>query len=590
MKNKYLIKIGAFVFFCTLFVTTIQGQGHCNLYEISLEEQVSQSSQIVEGKVISKQSHWDKNRQNIYTVNTIEVYKVFKGNAINTLEIITRGGVVDLQAQVFDPSLNLSVEDLGIFTLYPNTIEFSDENTSSLRKFQTYSSVQGFYKYNIPENRVVNPFYNIEGISQFYNRIIELTNQNYNSVLNFDVEELIQQSDVSNSTQGGFIIANFSPTTITAGTKSVLTINGGGFGATPGSVRFRDANNGGATFYIALDSQIISWSDTQILVEVPSRAGSGTFRVYTSFGANVQSLTSLQIPYSHINVITASNDSYPTQHFNQNGDGGMTWRPNIAFLSNTAANDSFARAFDTWVCETGINWEIGTLTTTNVTAFDGINIIRFDSNLPAGTLGTCASYFSGCNNGGQLEWFVSELDIFFNPTINWQFGPANANGAQIDFETVAVHELGHGHQLAHVIDPNKIMHYALSNGITNRILNQSDIDGANDVQNRSTTDPVCGNGLMTDSACSLSVDDFYLSDNISIYPNPTNATLFINNPTGINLSKGTIYDISGRLISTINSNINNNITPINVSEFATGIYFLKLDAENASTTFKFIVE
>src|SRR5690606_8181220 len=281
----------------------------CNLYEISLEEQVAQSSQIVEGKVISKVSYWDKNRHNIYTVNTVEVYKVFKGNALNTLEVITRGGIVDLQAQVFDPSLDLSVEDVGIFTLYPNAIEFTEENSSSLRKFQTYSSLQGFYKYNIPENTVVNPFNNIDGISQFYNRITDLTNQTINSVSNFDVNELIQQSDISNSTQGGFIIANFSPTTITAGTKSVLTINGGGFGATPGSVRFRDANDGGATFFIALASQIISWSDTQILVEVPSRAGTGTFRVYTSFGANVQSFTPLQIPYSHINVTTTSNDA-----------------------------------------------------------------------------------------------------------------------------------------------------------------------------------------------------------------------------------------------------------------------------------------
>lgn len=588
MKNKYSIKISALVFLSIFFVKSIQGQ--CNLYEISLEEQVTQSSQIVEGKVVSKTSYWDKNRQNIYTVNTVEVYKVFKGNALNTLEIITRGGMVDLQAQVFDPSLNLSVEDVGIFTLYPNTIEFTEENSSSLRKFQTYSSLQGFYKYNIPENRVVNPFNNIEGISQFYNRIIQLTNQNFNSVSNFDVDELIQQSDISNSTQGGFIIANFSPTTITAGTKSVLTINGGGFGATPGSVRFRDANDGGASFYIALNSQIISWSDTQILVEVPSRAGSGTFRVYTSFGANVQSLTPLQIPYSHINVITASNDSYPTQHFNQNGEGGMTWRPNIGFLSNTAANNSFTRAFETWVCETGINWEIGALTTTNVTAFDNINIIRFDSNLPAGTLGTCASYFSGCNNGGELQWYVSELDIFFNPNINWQFGPANANGAQIDFETVAVHELGHGHQLAHVIDPSKIMHYAVSNGVTNRILSQSDIDGANNVQDRSTTDPVCGNGLMTNSECSLSVDDHFLSNNISIYPNPTKSTLFIENPTGISLNGGFIYDISGRLITKINSNLDNSLIAINVNVFSSGVYFLKINSESASATFKFIVE
>src|SRR5690606_32023762 len=100
---------------------------------------------------------------------------------------------------------------------------------------------------------------------------------------------------------------------------------------------------------------------------------------------------SLLIPYSQINTPAQAGIEYPTQHFNENGDGGMTWRMNIEFLGNTAANNSFRRAFDTWVCETGINWEIGALTTSNVTAFDGTNIIRFDSNLPAGTLGTCVS-------------------------------------------------------------------------------------------------------------------------------------------------------------------------------------------------------
>ena len=52
------------------------------LFEIPLSNQVENSSQIIEGKVISKQSFWDANQQNIYTVNTIEVYKVFKGEIL----------------------------------------------------------------------------------------------------------------------------------------------------------------------------------------------------------------------------------------------------------------------------------------------------------------------------------------------------------------------------------------------------------------------------------------------------------------------------------------------------------------------------
>jgi hypothetical protein len=51
------------------------------MFEVPLSEQITNSSQIVEGKVISKNSLWDINRQNIYTINTIEVYKSFKGQS-----------------------------------------------------------------------------------------------------------------------------------------------------------------------------------------------------------------------------------------------------------------------------------------------------------------------------------------------------------------------------------------------------------------------------------------------------------------------------------------------------------------------------
>lgn len=592
MKNRYSLKISALVLLSIFFVTTIQGQ--CNLYEISLEEQVSQSSQIVEGKVISKQSFWDKNRQNIYTVNTVEVYKVFKGQNFETIEIITEGGVVGLEAEVVTPSLNLFTDDTGIFMLQSNDIEFSDENNSSLRKFKPFASVQGFYKYNLYGNEAINPFHKIEGISEhFYPIITNLTASNYNQVsTEFDINNLLNEIDQSNSTLDAVSISSFSPTTISAGTKSILTINGAGFGPNPGSVRFRNPDDGGATFLNALESQIVSWTPTQIQVEVPSKAGNGTFRVFDAIGFNALSSSSLTVNFAQINL-ESGGIAYQAQHYNQNGNGGMTWRMHSEFNNNAAAKASFLRAFESWVCETGVNWVNGAITSVDVAASDGTNVIRFDNGaeLPSGVLGRNTTYFSGCSSGGVISWFVSELDIVFNDTTNWQFGPANASGAQIDFETVAVHELGHGHQLGHVIDTNKIMHFSVSNGVTNRILSVDDIDGGNFIQNRNTSNPVCGNGLMTDSACSLSIDDQFLSNNIKIYPNPTNSSLFIENSTDINLNSGAIYDISGRLITNINIGSNtNSLTSINVSAFSNGVYFLKLNSENASTTFKFIVE
>jgi hypothetical protein len=92
--------------FTVIFTNTLTGQGLT--YEVPLIEQVQNSSQIVEGKVIAKASYWDTAQGHIYTVNTVEVYKVFKGLPSTTLvEVITPGGTVGLSAELVTPSLEL---------------------------------------------------------------------------------------------------------------------------------------------------------------------------------------------------------------------------------------------------------------------------------------------------------------------------------------------------------------------------------------------------------------------------------------------------------------------------------------------------
>ncbi len=65
---------------------------------------------------------------------------------------------------------------------------------------------------------------------------------------------------------------------------------------------------------------------------------------------------------------------------------------------------------------------------------------------------------------------VAELDIEFDSTYNWNYGPGAPAFSQYDFESVAVHELGHGQQLGHVINSAEIVHYSISNGQTKRAL------------------------------------------------------------------------------------------------------------------------
>src|SRR4051812_10665073 len=65
------------------------------LYEISLEEKVANSSMIIEGKVVEQTSFWNPAHTMIFTSNKIEVYKIFKGKQEgSTIEVLTQGGSV----------------------------------------------------------------------------------------------------------------------------------------------------------------------------------------------------------------------------------------------------------------------------------------------------------------------------------------------------------------------------------------------------------------------------------------------------------------------------------------------------------------
>jgi PKD repeat protein len=472
--------------------------------EVNINTRISQSQATIEGKVISKESFWDANHHNIYTSNRIEVYKVFKGAIIsNFIEVITPGGIVGLQKDEVTHSLVLSINEVGIFTLKNNSIPITGPNNT--QNYQAYAGAQGFIKYDLIENKATDMFGIYNSIEQvLYNTITGITNTQIIELTPFNVNN-------PTSNKAAPTISNFTPTTITSGTGSQLTINGTNFGSTEGTVDFADANDGGVSFFTAISTQVISWSNTQIVVEVPDRAGTGNIRVTNSDPSSVTSGSSLTISYAELNVesdaVSAGTDvAYPIQHIDDNGSGGYTWQMFTDFDAG-AGNAAFVRAFESWTSCTGtkINWTIGATTTTDVVASDGINIIRDDngSELPNGTLGRCTSRYSGCFNGGSLDWFVTELDIVFDDGTNWNYTTSAPSFTEYDFETVAVHELGHGHQLGHVISPGAIMHFSVTNGSQNRTPSANDLAAGNDVMSRSTTTVVCSNGLMTETACGI---------------------------------------------------------------------------------------
>ncbi|WP_341215068.1 IPT/TIG domain-containing protein, partial [uncultured Wocania sp.] len=556
------------------------------LRETSLQQQIDKSSLVVEGKVIAKKSFWNTDNGLIYTKNTVEVYKVFKGEPTTIVDVITLGGTVGLKNLTVNPSLKLYKGDVGVFTLQKSNVSaYLKKDKLAKKEFRPYGSSQGFYRYNLYDNIAANPFSKKKGISNsFYDEIMNYTKSSYIEVSEFKTNDYSK----SNQSKNSFVPSSitFPLTAVTAGTKEVLTISGSGFGGVKGKVGFSNANDGGATYVDALDSQVLTWSDTQITVEVPSAAGTGKIQVtdgITPIPGVAVSSANLTVLYSESNVEGDYGEgelAYQVQHYNQNGAGGYTWEMQTDFFNDTehpGAKAAFERAFNNWVCETGVNWVISdTATIVDIIGNDtmadgnmdgepdegdGTNVIRFDNGteleditMNDDILGACFSWYSGCGPS-PFKWYVSELDIVFDSDINdpitpamesWYFGsdPLGIAFEQWDFESVALHELGHGHQLDHIIDNstpvnngNDVMNYTLQNFEYQRVIGANNSTAANNIQGRSEGAMVCSLALMTNASCPLSVNENELTEAIKIYPNPAKDQFYINNASYINLQK-----------------------------------------------------
>ncbi|HET8837417.1 MAG TPA: T9SS type A sorting domain-containing protein [Flavobacteriaceae bacterium] len=87
-------------------------------------------------------------------------------------------------------------------------------------------------------------------------------------------------------------------------------------------------------------------------------------------------------------------------------------------------------------------------------------------------------------------------------------------------------------------------------------------------------EPIITNTVSTEVVENLSSESFNLTENISLYPNPTNGILNISTEKDVqNLE---VYSITGKLLFQHSGDLKN----IDLQEFARGVYFLKIMGEN----------
>ncbi len=549
------------------------------------------ATHVVEGKVINSFSFWNTNHENIYTSHKIEVYKVFKGTlSTNEILLITEGGTVGNDMEVASSLLSLSEGEVGIFICRPSKVMLPDgvyeKNTTPM---EVVAGKQGFIKYDLNTLSATDIFNDYKNVfNDVYKIVLDQTKVNYKIVKSVD---FIRSDDekIANKNLNSLTIGSFSPLSVPAGTGDRLTISGSGFGNTRGTgkVGFKNADDGGKTISYSHPVQYKSWTDNQIVVELPDSAGTGPIFVSNSSGFMDSSLTILTVPFSRSILFYDGEIKYP-QLVDKEGSGGYVFQMNQDFDANNDAKTAFLNSLLTWRCATLVNWSMGATTFLNKNANDNINVVSFDTHdkLQEGVLGVCFSYYSACNSDGK--WYVSGYDVIFRDTTIWHYGPSGSiNKQQYDLESVALHELGHGQQLKHVIDKTDLMHYSLGRGVVKRTLNDNNLKGANTVLAMSTRQGACTYFPMQllNSAICKDPDLAFFKFRLDVNPNPfislTNISYLLETEAHVTID---IYTILGqRVVHLIDEmqSVGKHTYSLEAAQYVMkkGVYILKLEVD-----------
>ena len=258
-------------------------------------------------------------------------------------------------------------------------------------------------------------------------------------------------------------IDSISPSSGPAGTGFQATITGTNFGATQGTSTVIFWRRG-STY---VEAPAVSWSDTQIVCEVPSGASSGD----TSHGVRVTTSVGTSNDYPFTVSFSYSGHKW----FGTNPMGEKYWiNPNTADC--TGEWRAVIEAMQTWnnVDNANFYFEYGGLTSATNYSYNGYNEIMW-VNYDTGSIATCITWYNAAT--GE----ISESDIVFNDLdFTW-----DTNGSpppcHMDVQNIATHELGHSLCLLDLYgtaDSEKTMYgYGACQETKKRTLEAEDIAG-----------------------------------------------------------------------------------------------------------------
>lgn len=502
------------VFLCLYLGITIEG--FSIVIPIDLSDRAEYSEQIVLAKLISSHSYWDASKNNIYTSHRLQVAAYLKeGNQQKIITIIVPGGIVEEDAQIVSPSIDMHIgteyclflKRAPIHHIQPQLLTSKLANTY----FQPYAYMQGVLP--LQEGQYIEPitkeiFSEKVLVDKIFDKVkvepikpdgIVFRARTHELPRKITPNTLILKNGLGSATDK-FVGGSIDP-------EKELVIQGSNFGSAIGFVQFSNSNTGGISKEIIdYETDIVYWRDDEIRVKVPPFAGTGVVEVKNNSGNTIGSADiviewTLNPVYSNYRGFDKHTRQMP-KLLDVNGNGGYTIQFNTTsgFGVDQAAVAAFERAVETWRCETQVNWTVDKTGTTAGIAKDDLCVVQYNSDLPAGILGLATTRYKALGStkclGENTLWSVREFDVEFIPNSHllsgygWNFGESNTSTShfQFDFESIALHELGHALGLGHVIDVEDVMHFSISNGQERRKLNTNAIQAGNHKTTISTED------------------------------------------------------------------------------------------------------
>ena len=461
---------------------------------------MGEATVAVVGRVVSSEPFYN-NFGEIYTKHVLALDRTLANdharNPASEIEFFTPGGVINEEQLIVSPSVTGIHGADGLFLL----TEYSGNRVASATRMFRLATVQNSYMaYHKETGHFTDGSVVLGDLEDVEEIVRDAFGTGFATVSerSFSPEPILAGRMMPS-------VSNISPLAVSAGVDDVITINGNGFGNATGTVLFDSPDDGiGGGYTIVSNSNIVSWTNARILVRVVSEAGSGNVIIRASNGQQAVSSQQIDVDFALTNLNLSNGEIVTPRLVDDEADGNGGYIFRVSDNSNNGGRSlagdapafaALTRAINTW--QTDGDFNVSLQGTTNIqvpSRDDDVNIISYGSNafdfdveLGAGTVGIAYSYYSAC---GSSEFEVTGLDILFrrpgNPngfggSVNYNFGPGVGGGT--DFESVALHELGHAHQLNHVADASEVMAFSITQGQNQRILSTDTRAGADEVAN-----------------------------------------------------------------------------------------------------------